>query len=96
LLTIDWEHGPLCRSDYVARYPEALRELSKWVSEGRIIRKYHVVEGLESAPKAFPLLFTGGNTGKLLVSVSLTVSIFAALTQSGVRVVRVSGLRAKI
>jgi len=57
-------------SDYTARFPEALRELGKWISEGHIIRKYHIVEGLESAPKALPLLFTGGNTGKLVVRIS--------------------------
>ncbi|KAI0250209.1 alcohol dehydrogenase [Lactifluus subvellereus] len=54
-------------SDYRERYPEALRDLSKWVSEGRIIYKFHIFEGLERAPEAYPLLFTGGNTGKLFV-----------------------------
>ncbi|KAF8501654.1 alcohol dehydrogenase [Russula emetica] len=57
-------------ADYAARFPEALREIGKWISEGRIIRKYHIVEGLESAPESLPLLFTGGNTGKLVVRVS--------------------------
>ena len=57
-----------CRSDYAARFPEALREIGRWISEGRLIRKYHVVEGLESAPESLPLLFTGGNSGKLLVT----------------------------
>lgn len=31
------------------------------------MRKFHIVEGLEKAPEALPLLFTGGNTGKLFV-----------------------------
>ncbi|KAH9960827.1 alcohol dehydrogenase [Russula dissimulans] len=57
-------------SDFVERYPEALRELSKWISDGRLIRKYHIVEGLERAPEALPLLFSGANTGKLVVRVS--------------------------
>lgn len=64
-----------CRSAYVERYPEALRELSKWLSEGHIIRKYHIVEGLERAPDALPLLFTGGNTGKLFVLTFSAVSM---------------------
>jgi len=55
------------RTDFSARFPEALEVLSNWVSEGRIIRKYHVIEGLESAPEALSLLFTGENTGKLFV-----------------------------
>ena len=59
----------VCRTDFTARYPEALKALSEWVSEGRIIRKYHVIEGLESAPEALSLLFTGENTGKLFVPI---------------------------
>ena len=59
-----------CRADFTERYPEALRELSKWVSEGRIFRKYHVMEGVESAPEALPLLFVGDNMGKLFVPTS--------------------------
>ena len=57
-------------SDYVDRFPEAFTNLSKWTSEGRITRKFHVVEGLEKAPESLPLLFSGGNTGKLFVSQS--------------------------
>jgi hypothetical protein len=55
--------------DYADRYPEALINLSKWISEGRITRKFHIVEGLEKAPESLPLLFSGGNTGKLVVRV---------------------------
>jgi len=57
-------------TDYADRYPEAFTNLSKWISEGRIIRKFHIVEGLEGAPESLPLLFSGGNTGKLVVHVS--------------------------
>jgi hypothetical protein len=64
-----------CRVDFTERYPEALKVLSKRVSECHIIRKYHVVEGLESAPEAFPLLFSVDNTGKLLVPTSITSSM---------------------
>jgi len=68
------------RADYAARFPEALKELGKWISEGRIIRKYHIVEGLESAPESLPLLFTGGNTGKLSVpSLSIALSTHSFL-----------------
>ncbi|KAH9063837.1 alcohol dehydrogenase [Lactarius vividus] len=56
--------------DYVDRFPEAFTNLGKWISEGRIIRKFHVVEGLEKAPESLPLLFSGGNIGKLVVHVS--------------------------
>ncbi|KAJ3479719.1 hypothetical protein NLI96_g8860 [Meripilus lineatus] len=55
--------------DYAERFPEAIQTLSNWLKEGRIKRKFHVVEGLDKAPEALPLLFTGGNTGKLVVKV---------------------------
>ena len=67
------------RPDYTDRFPEALRDLSKWIGEGRIVRKFHIVEGLEKAPDALPLLFTGGNTGKLFVPTSFHYR-FSALT----------------
>ena len=64
-----------CRADFTEQYPEALRALSKWVSEGRVIQKYHVMEELESAPEALPLLFAGDNTGKLFVPASTISSM---------------------
>ncbi|KAJ3915900.1 hypothetical protein F5877DRAFT_92038 [Lentinula edodes] len=51
--------------DYAKRYPEAIAEMSQGLRDGTIKRKFHIVEGLENAPSALPLLFTGGNTGKL-------------------------------
>jgi len=57
--------------DYESEYPIAYAELAKGLSEGRIKRKFHVVEGgIEQAPVALPLLFNGGNDGKLVVKVS--------------------------
>ncbi|KAJ7593099.1 hypothetical protein C8J56DRAFT_1045535 [Mycena floridula] len=56
--------------DYEDRYPEAIEVISKGLSDGSIKRKFHVVEGLEKAPASLPMLFTGGNTGKLVVKVS--------------------------
>ncbi len=56
--------------DYVGRFPEAQVEMGGWVAEGKIKFATHVVEGLEHAPDALNLLFTGGNTGKVIVAVS--------------------------
>lgn len=57
--------------DYVSEYPAALEELAKGLSTGAIKRKFHIIEGgIEQAPIALPLLFSGGNTGKLVVKVS--------------------------
>ncbi|TFK72883.1 alcohol dehydrogenase [Pluteus cervinus] len=57
--------------DYEDRYAEAIGELSRGLGNGSIKRKFHIVEGgLEQAPKALPLLFNGGNSGKLVVKVA--------------------------
>ena len=55
--------------DYLDRFPEAVLQLVQWVSEGRIKWRDHIVDGLEEAPRALNMLFTGANTGKLMVRV---------------------------
>jgi NADPH-dependent curcumin reductase CurA len=55
--------------DYLDRFPEAVLQLVQWAGEGRIQWRDHVVEGLEQAPDALNMLFTGANTGKLMVRV---------------------------
>jgi hypothetical protein len=55
--------------DYLERFPEAQQEMGKWLAEGRITSSEHLVEGLERAPEALNLLFTGGNIGKVIVKV---------------------------
>jgi NADPH-dependent curcumin reductase CurA len=55
--------------DYFDRLPAAQMELAGWLGEGKIKSAEHIVEGLEHAPEALNLLFTGGNTGKVLVRV---------------------------
>ena len=40
-----------------------------WVAAGRIKDRVTVVDGLENAVKSLGLLFSGGNTGKLLVKI---------------------------
>ncbi|KAK7033106.1 hypothetical protein R3P38DRAFT_3265067 [Favolaschia claudopus] len=56
--------------DYAKEYPTAIEELTRGLADGSIKRKFHIVEGLEQAPTALPMLFSGGNTGKLVVKVS--------------------------
>ena len=55
--------------DYLDRFPEAQLEMAGWVMEGRIQHREHVVEGLDRAGEALNLLFSGGNTGKVVVRV---------------------------
>ncbi|MHB8439864.1 MAG: NADP-dependent oxidoreductase [Acidimicrobiales bacterium] len=53
--------------DYVERFPAAQLELAGWLAEGRVRHAEHVVHGLEHAPEALNVLFTGGNIGKVIV-----------------------------
>lgn len=53
--------------DFIALYPEFLREMGQWLREGRIRYREDVVEGLERAPEAFMGMLEGRNFGKLLV-----------------------------
>lgn len=57
-------------TDYLKRFPEGRAQLAAWLRAGRLKYQVDVVQGLENAPKALGRLFTGENTGKLLVQVS--------------------------
>ncbi len=54
--------------DYLDRFLEAQIDVVGWLSEGKVKHAEHLVDGLERAPDALNLLFTGGNTGKVIVS----------------------------
>ncbi|MGO4444742.1 NADP-dependent oxidoreductase [Mycobacterium sp. 2YAF39] len=54
--------------DYLDRFGAAQMEMAGWIAEGKIKSSEHIVEGLEKAPDALNLLFSGGNTGKVIVS----------------------------
>jgi NADPH-dependent curcumin reductase CurA len=55
--------------DYLERFPEAQAEMAGWLASGQIRAAEHIVDGLHRAPEALNLLFTGGNTGKVIVRV---------------------------
>ena len=54
--------------DYVKQYPVAMKAIAEWIEKGLLKRKFHIVNGLDAAPSALPLLYSGGNTGKLCVT----------------------------
>jgi NADPH-dependent curcumin reductase CurA len=54
--------------DYLDRFPAAQLEVARWIAEGKIKSSEHIVEGLEKAPDALNLLFSGGNTGKVIAA----------------------------
>jgi hypothetical protein len=53
--------------DYVDRFAEAAIQLGTWVAEGEVHYEVDVVDGLDNAPVALDRLFTGANTGKVMV-----------------------------
>jgi NADPH-dependent curcumin reductase CurA len=55
--------------DFLPRFAEAALQLGVWAAEGKIQNRVHVVDGFLSAPRAVNMLFTGENTGKLVVKV---------------------------
>jgi len=58
--------------DYAARFGEATGALAGWLGEGRLISREHIVEGGVSAfPDALLKLFSGDNTGKLVLSLGV-------------------------
>lgn len=55
--------------DHLDRYPEYQQKLAGWMLEGRLKHRLHIVDGLENAASALKLLYSGGNTGKLMVRI---------------------------
>ena len=53
--------------DYAPRFMEAATQLGKWKMFGKLKDRETIVEGLEKAPSAINMLFTGANMGKLIV-----------------------------
>jgi NADPH-dependent curcumin reductase CurA len=56
--------------DYAPRYPEAVRDMAGWMKEGKLKSREHIVEGLLTFPETLQMLFSGANTGKLVLKVA--------------------------
>ena len=54
-------------TDYVARFAEFYREMGGLIASGKVKSRDTIVDGLEKTPEAFLGLFSGANTGKMLV-----------------------------
>ena len=52
---------------FVGRNEEASKELLSLYEQGKLKIPYHIEDGIENFPLALQKLFTGGNTGKLMV-----------------------------
>ncbi len=53
--------------DHWDAMPAMMQELTKYLQAGKLKYRAHKLQGLESAIDGINLLFTGGNTGKLMV-----------------------------
>jgi NADPH-dependent curcumin reductase CurA len=56
--------------DYLPRFGEFAMQMAQWLMAGKIKDRVDIHDGLENAVTTLNQLFTGGNTGKLLVQVS--------------------------
>jgi NADPH-dependent curcumin reductase CurA len=56
-------------TDYLAQMGDFYRDMGGWISNGQVVSRQTVLEGLEATPQAFLDLFTGGNMGKMLVRI---------------------------
>ena len=62
--------GFIIFDDYGHRYPEFLKDMGQWLTEGKVRFREDIVDGLENAPQAFIGLLEGKNFGKLVVRVA--------------------------
>ena len=56
-------------SDFSDKFTEASQQLGQWLKEGKLMHEETVIEGFDSIPQAFIGLFSGKNTGKMIVKV---------------------------
>ncbi len=54
-------------TDYLSEMPDFYRDMGGWIAAGKVTSRETVHEGIEAMPQAFLDLFSGGNTGKMLV-----------------------------
>ena len=56
-------------SNYGHLRPQFITDMTGWIAGGQVKWEETVMDGIGSAPAAFAGLFTGGNTGKMLVRI---------------------------
>jgi len=53
--------------DYIDRYPEAVSQMVKWMAEGKLKSTEDIVQGIETFPETLLKLYSGANSGKLMI-----------------------------
>jgi NADPH-dependent curcumin reductase CurA len=57
-------------TDYASRYGEGAQEMAQWLAAGELKSREDIAEGPELFPETLDRLFSGGNTGKLVLAVA--------------------------
>ena len=57
-------------ADYADRFSEGAQQMAEWISQGRLRIDEDEQDGLENAYAAFMRLFSGANTGKLVLRIA--------------------------
>ncbi|VAW30669.1 Putative oxidoreductase YncB [hydrothermal vent metagenome] len=56
-------------NNYTKKFPKAVKQLSEWLSAGKLVSKETIMEGFENIPRAFLDLFEGKNIGKMVIKI---------------------------
>eukprot|EP00005_Dracoamoeba_jomungandri_P007619 CAMPEP_0174274696 /NCGR_PEP_ID=MMETSP0439-20130205/58917_1 /TAXON_ID=0 /ORGANISM="Stereomyxa ramosa, Strain Chinc5" /LENGTH=348 /DNA_ID=CAMNT_0015366633 /DNA_START=37 /DNA_END=1083 /DNA_ORIENTATION=+ len=56
--------------DYADEFLTAIMEMINWIKEGKLKSSEKIIDGLENAPEALGLLFSGDKQGKLIVKIA--------------------------
>lgn len=54
-------------SNYAEKFPEGIKQLATWLTDGKIKYTETIVEGFENTPQAFIDMLNGKNKGKMIV-----------------------------
>ena len=54
-------------TDFAPLYEQAIGDLVKWIRDGQIRYREDMLDGIESAPGSIEKLYSGANSGKLII-----------------------------
>jgi NADPH-dependent curcumin reductase CurA len=60
--------------EFEAMRPQFLADMKRWIGEGRMHYRTTILQGIEQAPAALIGLFSGANTGKMLVQLGAGIA----------------------
>jgi NADPH-dependent curcumin reductase CurA len=55
--------------DYLDRYPQYQQQLAGWMLQGKLNYRLDIQQGLENGVETLKMLYSGANTGKLLLQI---------------------------